>query len=405
MSAATTGRGLSSVFQPIVSLPDEVVIGYEALSRWAGSAGSDPVSVFARARANGRLEALDQLCIDTAIDTAAGHVIGAGAMLSINCEASTVYHGRSADEVKDRAGNDLAVMFEFTERGLLAHPRALMRKVVYLRERGFLISLDDVGAHPDSMALLDVIRPDVVKLDLRLIQAQPRYAQARTLAAVLAHEERTGAIILAEGIETDEHLEQALALGASLGQGYRFGRPEPFMRAAPGASSSWVAPRERCNVDAGSPFDLVASRTPVRTARKATLTAFSRQIETTVKHGTETPLVFTALQDVQNYEGVTARRYRQLAGTCPLVAVFGREMPVDLGHGVRGVTLAPEDPLCREWTVVALGAHTSVALIARERLVDGEYATSDGDRRFDFVMTHDRSLVTRAARNLLDRMT
>lgn len=114
--------------------------------------------------------------------------------------------------------------------------------------------------------------------------------------------------------------------------------------------------------------------------------------------------MFTALQDVSNYTGVTARRYRQLAGSCPLVAVFGRQMPVDLGHGVRGVHLAPEDPLCQEWTVLALGAHTSVALIARERLVDGEDVNSDADRRFDFVMTHDRSLVTRAARNLLVRI-
>ena len=47
-----------------------------------------------------------------------------------------------------------------------------------------------------------------------------------TVAAVLAHRERTGALVLAEGIETDEHLEQARALGATLGQGFRFGRPD-----------------------------------------------------------------------------------------------------------------------------------------------------------------------------------
>ncbi|PRC61830.1 diguanylate phosphodiesterase, partial [Mycobacterium sp. ITM-2017-0098] len=56
-------------------------------------------------------------------------------------------------------------------------------------------------------------------------QHQPDRIQARTIAAVMAHHERTGALILAEGIETDEHLEQALAYGATMGQGYRFGRP------------------------------------------------------------------------------------------------------------------------------------------------------------------------------------
>ncbi|PRC61816.1 diguanylate phosphodiesterase, partial [Mycobacterium sp. ITM-2017-0098] len=77
------------------------------------------------------------------------------------------------------------------------------RKVEVLRSRGFLIALDDVGAHRDSLALLDIVAPDIVKLDLGLVQHQPDRIQARTIAAVMAHHERTGALILAEGIETD----------------------------------------------------------------------------------------------------------------------------------------------------------------------------------------------------------
>ena len=50
--------------------------------------------------------------------------------------------------------------------------------------------------------------------------------------AVNAHAERTGAVVLAEGIETEEHLATARALGATLGQGWYFGRPGPG--AAPG---------------------------------------------------------------------------------------------------------------------------------------------------------------------------
>ncbi len=43
-----------------------------------------------------------------------------------------------------------------------------------LRAAGLAIALDDVGANPDSLVLLDVVGPDVVKLDMRLVQSQPR---------------------------------------------------------------------------------------------------------------------------------------------------------------------------------------------------------------------------------------
>jgi EAL domain-containing protein (putative c-di-GMP-specific phosphodiesterase class I) len=75
------------------------------------------------------------------------------------------------------------------------------------------------------LALLDVVYPDVVKLDLHLVQSQPGDDQARILSAVLAHRERTGAVLLAEGIESDEHQEQALAMDATLGAGLQVRTP------------------------------------------------------------------------------------------------------------------------------------------------------------------------------------
>jgi EAL domain-containing protein (putative c-di-GMP-specific phosphodiesterase class I) len=59
----------------------------------------------------------------------------------------------------------------------------------------------------------------VIKLDLRLVQGQPSPEQAAIVSAVAAERERTGAAILAEGIETEEHLLVARSLGATLGQG------------------------------------------------------------------------------------------------------------------------------------------------------------------------------------------
>jgi EAL domain-containing protein (putative c-di-GMP-specific phosphodiesterase class I) len=403
LDTAATGAGMVPAFQPIVALPEEATVGFEALARWPERPSCEPEQVFNHAAATGTLETLDRLCSDAAISIGLDAHLRRGTLLCVNAEPSTAYPGREGDPMFARAHDELTLMFEITERNLLAHPHSLIRKVAALRADGFAIALDDVGAHPDSLALLDVIRPDVIKLDLALVQTQPTYAQARTLAAVLAHHERTGAAILAEGIETEEHLEQALAVGATLGQGFRFGHAGPLDR---DATALWLPPPLTKPQDAstGSPFDRVAGTSPVRTARKKTLTALSRNIESQAAQADDRPMVFTALQRDQHFTGATRDRYRDLATTCPLVAVFGQNLPTELGSGVRGIELDPADPLCAEWTVIALGPHNATALIAREQTHQSAQAIRDGDRRFDFVITYDRTLVTAAARDLLDRM-
>src|SRR3984885_2601684 len=352
VDAAIRGIGLVPVFQPIVSLPEVAIVGFEALARWPSRTDLDPQTVFARARATGGVDQLDQRCIDSAITAALRAGLGRDTVLSINCEPTSVYVRRADDEVLARGYDQLQLIFELTERSLLVHPHKLLEKVAALRSDGFAIALDDIGAHPDSLALLDVISPDVIKLDLTLVQSQPTEDQARTLAAVLAHHERTEAVILAEGIETDEHLEQALALGAGLGQGYKFGHPGPLDRYVPAGAWSLPARKQPARLASGSPFDLARGRSPVRTARKQTLAAFSRLVENQASHATDPPIVLTALQPGENFTEHPRRRYRDLAASAPLVAIFGQSVPADLGPGIRGVSLDSADPLCTEWIVL-----------------------------------------------------
>ena len=132
--------------------------------------------------------------------------------------------------------------------------------------------------------------------------------------------------------------------------------------------------------------------------------AFTRQIESQARGASDPPILLTALQSAQRFTGRTRRDYRDFAARSPLVAVFGEHLPTDLGPGVRQVGLGSGEALTREWIVLALGPHTAVALIAREREDDTENTRRDGDRRFDFIITYDRNIVTAAACNLLDRI-
>jgi DICT domain-containing protein len=65
------------------------------------------------------------------------------------------------------------------------------------------------------------------------------------------------------------------------------------------------------------------------------------------------------------------------------------------------VTLPPGDSLIQQWNVIVVGAHFAGALIAR----DCEDTGPDRSRRFDYVVTHDRALVLRAARAMFRYVT
>jgi EAL domain-containing protein (putative c-di-GMP-specific phosphodiesterase class I) len=400
LDSAVAGVGIKSMFQPIVLLEDKSTVGYEALARWPALNIAEPDAVFARASATGAVERLNELCVDTAIKAALAAGVGTGPVTLVNCEPGRILPRRSENPTLARGSKELQLVFELTERDLLSDPGALERQVESLRADGFGIALDDVGSVPGSLAALDIVAPDLVKLNISVVQSPTLNDEhARAIAAVLAYHERTNAVILAEGIESEAHLEQALAVGATVGQGFRFGHADAASRYQPRAWTLPSAPPPQGD-EFGSLFALAKLRGPVHTARKPTLIALSRNIEEQAVRTGDAPLVLTAIQDARHYTAATAARYGALAASCPAVVVFGDHVPTGLGRGIRGVSLSAADPLRAEWVVVALGPLTATALVAREQ----EPRSSAPDRRFDFAVTHDRDLVTILARSLLRRM-
>ena len=102
-------------------------------------------------------------------------------------------------------GGATPLILEITERALTSRPAELIDLLARARGLGLGIALDDVGVDARSLALLPIVRPDVVKLDRRLIHGPPSAGSATVLTAVAAACESTGAIILAEGVETERH--------------------------------------------------------------------------------------------------------------------------------------------------------------------------------------------------------
>lgn len=399
------GRHVSSVYQPIVDLKAGAVMGYEALARGPkGSVIERPDLLFEAARKGGRVAELDWLCRAAGVRGALDGGLGLNAPLTLflNVEPAAL-HKPVPEELKEIwlvAQSRLKVVLEITERALTTHPTELLWSVESARELGWGIALDDVGADPRSLAMLPFLRPDIIKLDLRLIQQQPSDERAQIIHAVAAESERTGGLVLAEGIETEAHRETALALGASLGQGWLFGRPEALPAELPVNGAMRIPPRY-WEVPVGrTPFDMVSESRPVRRGNKRILFAISRALENQARSLPEKPVVLSTFQDERYFSDATRSFYAKLARDCAFVAAFGVGMGPVPASGVRGARLFARDPLRGEWAVVVVGAHFSAAFAARDLGDDA----SDPERRFDFALTHERELVIAVALSLMARV-
>jgi DICT domain-containing protein len=82
------------------------------------------------------------------------------------------------------------------------------------------------------------------------------------------------------------------------------------------------------------------------------------------------------------------------------VGVLGADLPARPAPYVRGGHLAEDDPIRREWDVAVIGPHFAATLVACDLGDDG----ADEDRRFDFIVSHNRDLAVEAARTLLRRI-
>ena len=231
LSELLSGGLVRTVFQPIVDLDAGTLVACEALSRGPAGELERPDLLFAAAREHGLLAELDAVCRSTALHSAVAAGIASPLAVFVNVEPE-VLDAEPLDElieIANTAPGGLRVVLEITERAISARPAELLACVRQLRAAGWRIALDDVGADDMSLAFMPLLRPDIVKLDLKLVQERPGPAVAGIMNAVNAYAQRSGAILLAEGIEDEKHLEIARALGARLGQGWMFGRPAPTL--------------------------------------------------------------------------------------------------------------------------------------------------------------------------------
>ncbi len=248
---------LHPVYQPIVSLSDRTVVGHEALLRGVVDGrdvgGGD---LFFVAQAAGWLDRLDRIARESAIEGAAGWL--GDAHLHVNVDPASISRPQVCLAGTERAAHDTGIpperlVFEVVESHAVTDRGHLFTVLEHFRSRGWRVALDDVGAGWSSRSLLAAVRPDVVKLDKRLVQELPDDGVRTVLRAVTELAHRFGAVVVAEGVETEQVAAEVSALGVDLGQGWLFGRPVRAAAPVQEARTGWQPAR---------PLEVSAAPTP-----------------------------------------------------------------------------------------------------------------------------------------------
>jgi diguanylate cyclase (GGDEF)-like protein len=217
---------LTVVYQPIVEMSQGRVVAVEALARWRHpTRGHVPPSEFVElAERSGLIRSLTRHVMRVAVEDMRGLALPE-LELSVNISTHDVLDARLHALVEGETSRPKLRM-EVTESALMADASRAASVLAGLRDLGVSIAVDDFGTGHSSLAYLELLPVDQLKIDRSFVIAMHRSASSAAIVRAtiqLAH--ALGLTVVAEGVE-DEQAWGALAmLGCELAQGFHIARP------------------------------------------------------------------------------------------------------------------------------------------------------------------------------------
>jgi EAL domain-containing protein (putative c-di-GMP-specific phosphodiesterase class I)/ActR/RegA family two-component response regulator len=218
-------RTLWMAFQPIVSVKDRRVVGYEALLRTDEPTLKSPPALLGVAE---RLHRLSEVGRTTRIRVAeAIPDAPKDAKIFVNLHAHDLH-----DELLYSARSPLApyagrIVLEITERASLEDVEDLGERIERLRGLGYSLAIDDLGAGYAGLTSLTKLEPEVVKLDMSLVRGvDASHKKQHLVSSMVRVCVDLGMMVVTEGVETAAERDMLVTLGCDVLQGYLFGRPQ-----------------------------------------------------------------------------------------------------------------------------------------------------------------------------------
>jgi EAL domain-containing protein (putative c-di-GMP-specific phosphodiesterase class I) len=229
------GCTLSSVFQPIISIPHQRAVGYEGLVRGQTAEGKNctPIEIFELPESSSEHLSLDRICRLLHIQNFSKQNLN-NEWIFINLDSMCLANEKPTPGFMNRlfSISGIAphrVVIEILESEIKdqAYLKDLIR---HFRALGCLIAIDDFGAGHSNFDRIWELEPDIVKIDRNLIQRaaiNPKVKRILSGMVSLIHE--AGSLVIIEGVETELEAQTAIEVNADMVQGFYFAKPSAMI--------------------------------------------------------------------------------------------------------------------------------------------------------------------------------
>jgi EAL domain-containing protein (putative c-di-GMP-specific phosphodiesterase class I) len=211
-------------YQPIVSWEDRRVVGYEALLRSSEPRMPSPPEMLDAAERLGKLHALGRAIRATVardVEELADDVD-----VFVNLHASDLKDEELYEDESPLGKVAKRVILEVTERASLDAVTNVSERVNRLRDMGYRLAIDDLGAGYAGLTSFVHLDPAIAKIDMSLIRGIDTDVRKQTIARSLVRLcGDLGVQVIAEGVETAAERDMLVSLGCALFQGYLFAKP------------------------------------------------------------------------------------------------------------------------------------------------------------------------------------
>ena len=223
-------------YQPIVRLETGGIVGFEALLRWRRSSEClvFPDTFIGVAESAGLIVPLGKWILREACQQAQRwreqSPQDAALTVTVNVSPKQFAHPQLVSDIKeileDTAIDPRRLHLEITESVAMADPARTNQILWQLKDLGAGVCLDDFGTGHSSLSRLRRFPVDVLKIDRSFVSHMDSDAEARQIARLIIEFAHTVNLqVIAEGVETQPHIEHLRRLGCEFGQGYFFSRP------------------------------------------------------------------------------------------------------------------------------------------------------------------------------------
>jgi EAL domain-containing protein (putative c-di-GMP-specific phosphodiesterase class I) len=227
------GRGeIEVLFQPVVSLRTNAVVGAEALVRWRHpQRGLLPANTFVPvAERTGMIHPLTLHVLSVALTECrhwrdAGHELSVAVNLSMQNLLDTRLPGDLVDLLVHQDLPPDALVLELTESLAMTEVRRTLDVLAQVNALGIRLAIDDFGTGYSSLAYLRRLPVSQLKIDRSFVHSLVDDPGAAIVATVIELGHQLGLEVVAEGVESMDALERLAAMGCDLGQGYVISPP------------------------------------------------------------------------------------------------------------------------------------------------------------------------------------